>query len=67
MLNYVKYSVAEVIRLPKSKRQVLPAFLQVKRQEKMFIRLIMRLKTIKSGNNDPFLKNMQQEKRVYCF
>ena len=30
-------------------------FLQAKRQEKMFIRLLLRFKIIKQGNNDAFL------------
>ena len=37
------------------KRQVLLTFLQAKRQEKMFIRLLLRLKIIKQCNNDAFL------------
>ena len=57
--------MAEVIRLPKAKRQVLLKFLSAKRQEKMFIRLVLRLKTISKGNNDAFLrKNATRKVRL---
>ena len=36
--------------------------LQAKRQEKSFLRLDLRLKNIKQGNNDFFLESIQQEK-----
>ena len=36
--------------------------LQAKRQEKSFLRLVLRLKNIKQGNNDFFLESIQQEK-----
>ena len=44
-----------LIRFLKAKRQVLLTFFQAKRQEKMFIRLLLRLKIIKQCNNDAFL------------
>ena len=67
MLNLVKQSASEVIRLPKAKRQVLLTILEAKRQEKMFIRLLLRLKIIKEGNNDAFLGEGATKKYGYCF
>ena len=53
--------MAEVIRLSKAKREV---FLTTREK---FVKLVLMLKTIKQGNNDGFLENMQQEKCAYWF
>ena len=62
MLNLVKQSAGGVIGLPEAKRQVLLTFLQANRQEKMLIRLALRLEIIKQGDNDQFLRERAPRK-----
>ena len=47
--------MAKVIRVLKGKCKVFLMFLQTKKEEKMFIRILLRLKTIKRGHVDAFL------------
>ena len=47
MLKLVKEGVAEVVRLLKARRKVWLMLLQAKRQQEMFIRRVLSLKSIR--------------------